>query len=611
MSTRRLIPGFIAPGLVLTLIAVQIAFGVRGFDNPKGGFAAVLELPGVIAGWGGILFLFPVLVWLVLDWWGFAPSSFALRALGAGALALAAGSLFALFGGEAFGGSVGAGLAALLEDTVGFPIAICVLAAMAVPGLILAFAGFGGAGGAKRPAPKPVLQQTPAQSDAVVERKPLFGFMRPKKKVSNLADLVRDAPKAKRKPGEPWYPSQQFSEEGDEVPMDFDGARDVGGIRFVDDPEPEDVVEEAAPDSETALEDEADAIEPEEEPEGRLHVDGNGAEVVVAEVVGAPAVEPETVGDAPAPFDLDPVDDDEEPAPAPKRKPDASWDKLEDEAEDEPLPPGVRYAEPAPAAQAPAPDTSDNGEGEESVEALDDEDEALHELMRGTPPAAQPPIHTSREVRESMRNTLLPEQMQEASRRYLKKLESSGIFDFLEEDEEPAAKKPAAKRKKAAKKPAAKKKKAAKKKAARKPAAKRSAKKSAKKKAAKKSARRKTAARRTTAPKKAPDKGAPSKHRFQATGESSEEIAASLGISVDMHRRLSRESVEPLFAQAVEIALERGAASPVLLTRRMGIGFTGAKKLVQRLVEAGVLGDMNVNGSHPTRLTREVWEHVT
>jgi DNA segregation ATPase FtsK/SpoIIIE-like protein len=60
--------------------------------------------------------------------------------------------------------------------------------------------------------------------------------------------------------------------------------------------------------------------------------------------------------------------------------------------------------------------------------------------------------------------------------------------------------------------------------------------------------------------------------------------------------------------KAVEAALDRGAASPVLLTRRLGIGYARAKTLMDRLVETGVLGEVMASGARPTRLSREDWE---
>jgi DNA segregation ATPase FtsK/SpoIIIE-like protein len=65
---------------------------------------------------------------------------------------------------------------------------------------------------------------------------------------------------------------------------------------------------------------------------------------------------------------------------------------------------------------------------------------------------------------------------------------------------------------------------------------------------------------------------------------------------------------DPLFLQAVEAAIERGAASPVLLTRRLGIGYDRARALMDRLVDEGVVGEMTASGSRPVLITRDDWK---
>jgi ring-1,2-phenylacetyl-CoA epoxidase subunit PaaA len=111
----RLLLSFLAPAVVLLLLGVQIAFGLRGFDNPRGGAATMLEVPGLLVGWGALAFLVPLLAWLVIDWWGVSAPGLALKSLGAGVLALSAGALVAMAGGVAAGGHVGAALADLLS----------------------------------------------------------------------------------------------------------------------------------------------------------------------------------------------------------------------------------------------------------------------------------------------------------------------------------------------------------------------------------------------------------------------------------------------------------------------------------------------------------------
>jgi S-DNA-T family DNA segregation ATPase FtsK/SpoIIIE len=66
--------------------------------------------------------------------------------------------------------------------------------------------------------------------------------------------------------------------------------------------------------------------------------------------------------------------------------------------------------------------------------------------------------------------------------------------------------------------------------------------------------------------------------------------------------------VDPLLAQAVDVALGRGHASAVLLTRRLGVGFARAKSLIDQMVEQGVLGDMTASGTRPVIVSREDWE---
>jgi hypothetical protein len=66
--------------------------------------------------------------------------------------------------------------------------------------------------------------------------------------------------------------------------------------------------------------------------------------------------------------------------------------------------------------------------------------------------------------------------------------------------------------------------------------------------------------------------------------------------------------VDPLFTLAVEAAIERGAASPVLLTRRLGIGYDRARTLMDRLVDEGVVGEMTASGSRPVLISRDDWK---
>jgi hypothetical protein len=67
-------------------------------------------------------------------------------------------------------------------------------------------------------------------------------------------------------------------------------------------------------------------------------------------------------------------------------------------------------------------------------------------------------------------------------------------------------------------------------------------------------------------------------------------------------------SADPLFAQSVEAAIERGAGSLVLLKRKLGIGYARAAALMEALVEEGIVGEMTASGSRPTLVTAEEWQ---
>ena len=68
------------------------------------------------------------------------------------------------------------------------------------------------------------------------------------------------------------------------------------------------------------------------------------------------------------------------------------------------------------------------------------------------------------------------------------------------------------------------------------------------------------------------------------------------------------ERLDPLFARGVTIALERGAASTMLLTRRLGLPFARAQELLDRMIEVDAVGPGSTNGSHPLRITRAEWD---
>jgi len=252
---------FLAPGLLLLLLGIQMAFGLRGFDQPDGSLLYVLQVPGILLGWGAVAALLPLLVWMILDWWGYDLSGFALRGLGSAVLGIAVGTMAGLSGGEAAGGIVGGGLGSILSSTVGTTVAIMVLLLMAIPGGVLAFS----LQQAARPAPQTPegqgsprqasiqqasIQQAPIQQapiqQAPIQRAP--GEKAPGKEAPIRAGwtgmlsrtLTRLTPKGYGAPEgdeNAWYPEQRFDEAGEELPMDLGRARDVGGVRFASDDE--------------------------------------------------------------------------------------------------------------------------------------------------------------------------------------------------------------------------------------------------------------------------------------------------------------------------------------------------------------------------------------
>jgi hypothetical protein len=64
---------------------------------------------------------------------------------------------------------------------------------------------------------------------------------------------------------------------------------------------------------------------------------------------------------------------------------------------------------------------------------------------------------------------------------------------------------------------------------------------------------------------------------------------------------------DSLFVSAVEAALERGAASLVLLQRRFGIGYARASTLMDALAAEGIVGETTASGSRPTTITAAEW----
>jgi hypothetical protein len=64
---------------------------------------------------------------------------------------------------------------------------------------------------------------------------------------------------------------------------------------------------------------------------------------------------------------------------------------------------------------------------------------------------------------------------------------------------------------------------------------------------------------------------------------------------------------DEMLERALGAAVERGSASAVLLTRRLGVGYTSARRLLERLVAQGLLGPVTPSGAHPVLVTPEEW----
>ncbi len=603
---------FVAPGLVLLLLAIQVAFGLRGFDRPDESLLQVLQVPGVLLGWGGVALLLPLLVWMVLDWWGYDLGGFALKGLGSAVLGIATGALCGLAGDVAAGGIVGGGLADVLRQTVGPHIAFGVLGLMAIPAAVLAFS-------LQKRAERPARDAAPRRN----EERPSYGLW------AHVRGLF--GRRSSRDPAaDTWYPERRFDEAGNELPMDFGRQRDVGGIRYVE-PETEDEEpdhEQPADDAESteppaAPRDEtppliADLLEDEERlptiPEllagnyaggdaaftddpsggpretdaaipddGPIHVDSEGKPHPVAPAASVRSQTPTAAAEEP------------EVAEEGRRHvaDDAGQQRLAFVATREPesvadpaLPPGVRWAdEPAPPEPETDPEELAPEEEPADLPALS---AALEHAVRGPEADPQDAAHTARSIRETLQQKVEAIRADGASSRYMAKLEAIGLFDPAEPEavEQP---KPA-KRKKGPKK-------AAKKKVARKKTAKK------KKSASKTGGRRTSPAVRSRPKKKAAAKRKP---RTQSPRRP-DPVAAGRKRREALLEGLRIERLDPLFARAVEAALDRGAASPVLLTRRLGLPFARAKEIVDRMIAAGVLEEASPSGSHAVSITKAEW----
>ncbi|MDF1701456.1 MAG: DNA translocase FtsK [Planctomycetota bacterium] len=622
---------FLAPGLVLLLLGIQVAFGLRGFGQPSEGPLVVLQVPGILLGWGGVVLLLPLLVWMILDWWGYDLGGFALKGLGSAVLGIAGGALFGLFDGA--GGVVGNGLADVLSSTVGPVIGAIVLTIMAIPAAVLALS-------MRKPAARPA-----AAGGSAANRRPgaATGDDRPSIWARVKGFFQRERIDVQNR----WYPKQRFDAWGNELPMEFDRSRDVGGIRFADEDETaspdaaspaaapaEDATDEGKAESEAAPTTSpsaagspsmADLLEGEERlPTIPELLAGKGSALAARLTEDPSGGVRELSTDAAEDGTVHVGSDGRARAASASH---AAGGPVEVAASASGLLPGVRYAEPSAPPEADATGhgaagPNQRGAGASETPAVDAAaaalSQAVTDAVRGPAPA---PVDThtrmAASVRESVRRSVDAlrgsgdGQAPEPKSRYLQKLEASGMFEFARPrgTPEPAAKPgKAAKPKKAAKKKTAKKKAAAKRPAAKKKASPRKKAAAQKKTTSKpKPAASKPAARKSTATKTAPSKTAAAKKAAKKRSQARERAAAEARQRQMMIEGLRIERFDPLFGRAVEAALDRGAASSMLLTRRLGVPFARAEALLARMIDAGVLGTATESGSNPVLLTAEEW----
>ena len=130
----------------------------------------------------------------------------------------------------------------------------------------------------------------------------------------------------------------------------------------------------------------------------------------------------------------------------------------------------------------------------------------------------------------------------------------------------------------------------------------------------KKAAKKKKVARKKKAAKKVARKPAVRRPKRKKAATRRRPTAAERAAAAEAKRKaalietLAIERLDPLFTRAVSAALDRGAASPVLLTRRLGLPFARAQEVVQRMIAAGVLEEASPTGSHAVRIDRADWE---
>ncbi len=568
--------GYGVPALVALLLGIQFFLGFRGFGQPDGGLLGLLEAPGALLGWGGVVILAVLLGWLIAglvgrDLFGLrGASGLVVRLVGCVALGLALSGVFGLLGGRAGGGEVGAGIGDLLGSALGNVPAILVLILMAVPALLLSISPFFSTG------PKVARPGAGVSLDALADLEPKPGL---------YEGGTTHQPK-------PLYPERRFDESGNEIPMTFD-ARDVGQVRYADEgPDPEEATRTQKPEP-------VPAPDAEDLADGVRFADDDDAE-----------------GDEGAPSKPEPVEADDGRIP---------------------LGNGVRYVDEEDGDE----EADEDGEEEEHEDVEEGEEEIPEpeEPEAAPPPRPVVPAVTPRPVTTppppAVRAADALDQLQDEDEgaRYRAKLEDSGIFDEPPlpaprptpgaEEKPPSTKKKATKKKaaRARKKPAATKKKTpAKKKASPKkktPAKKKAAtagkqaaakKKPATAKKATSTKKKKTAKAKKTAPAgrqaAAKKKAAPKKKGKAASAAAPEPVEGAprrKGATTTVAR-------DEIYDKAVAVAMERSAASSVLLSRRLGIGYAQARSLIELLVADGILGEMTPSGSRPVLVTEEEWE---
>jgi len=580
VTLGRHLATFVAPGLLLLLLGVQVAFGLGGFDHPANNVLVALQLPGLLLGWGAVALLLPLLVWMVLNWWGYGLGGFVLRGLGSAVLGLAVSAMFGMGAGEHHGGLIGSALGATLSASIGPFLGVVLLLLMAAPAAVLAFSMLRGR---EREDREPVAERVPhAPPPKPEKRSGLFGRRHP---------MLGEGPLGARE-AQPWYPQRRYDPTGDEVPIVFKGDRDVGSIRFVGDaaespsapptPSPDGpqagVAEDRLP---TIPELWARGAAAEEESDSApVRVDSRGRVISVALPSPEPAPEPPDPPSPVAPRARPGLD--ANPLLGPAYVPSALRES--DEGRDPNLPPGVRWQtpRPEPAAEAqpvqvapeappppaptppePAPPAVEVPESPADVATAEDVPAEDGHATRPLPSAP-----TS--VRESLRNALDAAGRPGVNSRYLAKLEACGFLGDISSEPEPAdqASAPAEKKRRPRKKA----------KARAKPAGKRGA-------------------RGVRPPREAPAPPAAARRTVsappEAGGARAEALASARG--------------DEMLERALGAAVERGSASAVLLTRRLGVGYTSARRLLERLVAQGLLGPVTASGAHPVLVTPEEW----